>query len=320
MDAEWFFKPPSGTAALALRLSLQRTLEMSPHRIPLRLLQCATAAVFLGRAWQHWFWDAPFRTLLWDEAWMKGLVESLSAYRWSEYITSPAVDATIQMLIRAHGPFYLGIALIAIGLRRLPRWSSSLLLWGALSLLILATLYAKEKFFSLGQFLEYSLQFLVPVFLYCLYRQSLSHRQLLIWMKWAIVATFVCHGLYAVNYYPRPGYFVQMTMDITGFAEEGAIRFLLLAGGLDFLLAVLLFLPRRRVIRAALLYATFWGLATSLARVWAHFYWEFPWESLHQWAFESVYRLPHALVPLALWYLLGEADAKVATAPKSRPS
>ncbi len=293
----------NGTRPMDFRSTIKITF-MNAARIPFRLLQFATAAVFLGRAWQHWFWDAPFRALLWEEHWMKGIVESWTNYTWETYITSPVIDEAIQSLIRAHGPFYLLLALIALFLPRLPRWSATLLLLGSASLLFLASLYAKEKFFSLGQFLEYSLQFSSPIFLYLYHSQKLSWSNLLPWMKLAIAATFICHGLYAVNYYPRPGYFVQMTMDITGLAEGGAIQFLLIAGIMDFLLAIALFLPFSKLLRIALLYATFWGLATSIARLWAHFYWEFAGESLHQWGFEVIYRLPHALIPLCLWWIL----------------
>ena len=94
-------------------------------------------------------------------------------------------------------------------------------------------------------------------------------------------------------------------MDMLYVNEPIAIQILQVAGVLDFVLAVLIFIPGKAA-RWALAYAVLWGLATSVARVWANVYWEFPLESLHQWLFESVMRLPHALIPLALWLWLGK--------------
>lgn len=265
------------------------------------LVQFAAIAVLAGRAWQHWFWDAPFRALLWDEAWMSDWVERFSDYSWEEYITSGAVDEGIQSLIRAMGILYLLGALAALYIRRLPRFLGSILPIASAGLILLAALYCKEKFFSLGQFLEYTLQFSSPVFLYLLVYRPEWKQRLLFWMKLAIALTFICHGLYAVNYYPRPGSFVQMTIDILGVGEETAFGFLTLAGLLDFVVALLIFFPRR-IAQWALLYAFAWGLATATARLWANFYWDLPLESLHQWTHEVVMRLPHALIPLALWW------------------
>ena len=59
-----------------------------------------------------------------------------------------------------------------------------------------------------------------------------------------IAAVFIAHGLYAVGYYPIPGYFLGMVIDILGLTEQGARNFLLIAGILDFIGAFLIFLPK----------------------------------------------------------------------------
>lgn len=265
------------------------------------LVQIASVCVFLGRAWQHLFWDAPFRTLLWDEFWMKGLVENFSTLTWKEYITSSATDTMIQRIIQGFGIFYLITAMVALRVKSVGPRIGKLLLVGSFFLACLAALYCKEKFYSIGQFLEYALQFSSPLFLYALTFSKLDTRRLVFLMKVALAFTFVCHGLYAFNYYPRPGNFVQMVIDILGVSESTSFSILNFAAIMDFLLAVLIFFPPK-IAQWALLYAFGWGLATSLARVWANFYWDFPLESLHQWGFEMIMRLPHALIPLALWW------------------
>ena len=197
-------------------------------------VQLATVAVFLGRAWQHIIWDAPYRTLLWDEDWMSGILPWLSSMTYEEFITSVDMDDRIQSWIKGTGWFYLLCAIVAIFIRRIPKILSHLLWLGGLSLVFLAFLYCKEKFFQWGQFWEYSLQFGAPFFLFYLWKEQKANERFIFVIKVAIAITFISHGLYALNYYPRPGNFTQMVIDIFGVSEQTAIYFLNLAGILDF--------------------------------------------------------------------------------------
>ena len=275
-----------------------------PQNIALILIQAATVAVFAGRAWQHLFWDAPFRTLLWDEGWMKGIVKGVFGMQWQNYITSMEVDSAIQSAIKGTGVFYLFCALLALFIRKLPKWLGKVLLLGALSLLILAALYCKEKFFSLGQFFEYALQVSSPVFLYQMVYRKVDRERLVFYMKVATALTFICHGLYAINFYPRPGLFVEMFINTLGTKEETAHTLLAAAGILDFVASAALFLPLRYA-RPAALYMALWGLATALARITSFFDASYALESMNQWMHETVFRFPHFLIPLAMWYLMG---------------
>jgi hypothetical protein len=91
-------------------------------------------------------------------------------------------------------------------------------------------------------------------------------------------------------------------MNILGVGEEGARLFLKIAGYLDFITAFLIFMPSNKVRNLALIYMTFWGIATAIARIWANFYWDFYVESLHQYGFETVLRLVHGGLPFCLFY------------------
>lgn len=265
------------------------------------LVKMAAVSVFLGRAWQHIRWDAPYRALLWDEAWMKAPVEAMLGISWREYVSSNVVDAFIDGLVSATGWFYLLCALAALFIGRLGRVGRAILWIGAANLIFLAALYCKEKFLFIGQFFEYTLQWGAPAMLAILSKapeKEWSPRFVLA-VKVAIALTFTCHGLYAVGFYPRPGNFLEMVMNILPLNETGAIHFLNTAGALDFALSIALFLPGRFPL-FALAYASFWGLATSIARFWAYFHLEY-WDSaLLQWLHEAVMRFPHFLIPLAL--------------------
>ncbi len=263
-------------------------------------LQLSTAAVFFGRAYQHLCWDAPFRTLLWDEQIMSGIVQSFSSLSWEEYINSMVVDDGINAVINGFGWFYVICGIITLGMKWMPRMIQRLILLGGAGLIFLALLLWKEKFYSIGQFFEYSLQFSLPFFFYHLTQRQETRTKFIFWLKLATAVTFICHGLYAVGYYPQPGIFMEMTVEITGWSDTIASGFLKLMGFLDFVVAILIFLPKTA--RPALLYMVVWGFLTALARIWTNFDFGNIGEHLHQTVFAFLYRVGHFLVPLALWW------------------
>lgn len=266
------------------------------------ILRVATFALFAGRAWQHLFWDAPFRTLLWDQQVMENLVFSLRGGTWQEYVTSAATDQFIQNTVIGFGIFYALMAVITLVVpkRQLTKFTSLYIL-SSVALVFLAFLYSKEKFFHTGQFFEYTIQFLLPLFFCYGLSQRIEPKKWLLFMKIAIAFTFTAHGLYAIGYYPQPGVFVDMLLNIFNISEATAKSILQIAGVLDFVISITIFIPRLSTY--SLIYAALWGGLTALARVWANFYIEFPLESLHQHLYETVYRLPHMLVTLAALFL-----------------
>lgn len=262
-------------------------------------LQLCCFFVFTGRAWQHIVWDAPYRTLLWDESLLSTIVPVMTGMSWNEYATSPLVDQIINGLMVSTGICYLFIGLFALVAhqRSMQKFRKVLLLGSAL-LFGLALLYFKEKFYQVGQLFEYSIQFGSPLLLYMALQSELNQKRLIFFMKVAIALTFTCHGLYALGYYPQPGNFVAMTINILPVDEETARGMLKVFGWADILLSILLFVPKAS--RWALLYAAIWGLATAVARIWANIQVDFLFSSLNQWSFETIMRLPHGIIPLLL--------------------
>lgn len=269
------------------------------------ILQVAASAIFLGRAWQHLRWDGPYRTLLWDEGLMRGLVEGLFGTTWSDYVTDPAVDQAIQAGTQTVGAFLLLCGLVVWTIPRWTRLASWIIGLGSVWLIFLSWLYFKEHFNQAGLFIEYALQWGTPLLLLMAVSRTQWTRTWRLGAALAAALTFIGHGLYAIGWYPRPGYFVQMTLNITGWSEANSIRFLAWAGALDFLAALALFVPLVRVRMVGAAYMVFWGAATAIARLWAHWIPGMAWEVLAQWLHQVIYRLPHALVPLILflvWY------------------
>jgi hypothetical protein len=99
-----------------------------------------------------------------------------------------------------------------------------------------------------------------------------------------------------------------MVINVFGMSEASARGFLITAGTLDILFAVLIFFQKTE--RAALIFMIFWGAVTSLARIVAHLDHELMSMSSHQWVHETLLRFPHFMVPLAMYlYLLEQKKA-----------
>ena len=273
-------------------------------------LRLATFMLFAGRAWQHLFWDAPFRALLWDQDVMENLVLFLRGGTWQEYVTSESADRFIQHTITGFGVFYAFMAIITLFVdsRRLAKLTWLYIL-SSVALVFLAFLYSKEKFFHAGQFFEYAIQFMLPLFFCYGLTLRIKPAKLLLLMKIAIALTFTAHGLYAIGYYPQPGVFVDMIINIFNVSEVTTKSILQIAGILDFVVSIAIFIPY--ISKYSLMYAVLWGGLTALARTWANFYIAFPLDSLHQNLYETIYRLPHMLVPLAALLILQQGVLKV---------
>ncbi|MBW1295913.1 DoxX-like family protein [Aquimarina litoralis] len=267
------------------------------------LLKACVFLIFIGRAYQHLFWDAPYRTFFWDESTLKPIVEGLFNVPWQEYVTSIHTDDMIQTGIKINGILYslAAISSLLINKNNL-KWSRIPIIIGGISLVILTLLMTKEKFYHVAQFFEHSIQFGLPFVLLYFYSQKFHLKRFVTTLKILIAFTFFSHGLYAFGFYPVPGKFVDMVIQILGFSEENAITFLYIAGILDFIIAVFIFVPRLQ--KYSLWYAFTWGLLTAFARIVANFYWDFPLQSVHQYIHEVLYRLPHGLTPLLVLMLL----------------
>lgn len=262
------------------------------------LFRVMCCMIFIGRAWQLLVFDAPLRAVLWDPHWMRGIVKSLFGMEWHEWATDLSVDHAIVVITRIWGIFYLLFAVAAVAARPGRKWLYVFLYAAALSGAVLAFLYCKEKWYHLGQFFEYAIQIGTPLFVIGLLRGAALTGPMRYLMLGTVGLTFAAHGMYAFGLYPVPGHFVDMTILSLGVAEETARALLKIAGFLDFGILLLIWVPQVR--KYVLYYAVFWGLLTAFARVWAWFDADLPLESLNQWWYQTVYRLPHGLLPLAV--------------------
>ncbi|WP_109098434.1 hypothetical protein [Aquimarina sp. AU58] len=273
------------------------TQSSNPRHRLITILKLSTFLIFLGRAYQHIVWDAPYRTFLWDESILKSSIENIFGTPWNNYVTSLSAANSISFSIKVIGIFYLICAIITLMIKpNMKKTGKFFLIGGSIGLFILALLYCKEKFLHVGQFFEYTIQFMTPVLLYMVLFTSIEFKKIRLIALIAIALTFSCHGLYAIGYYPRPGSFIDMTLNTLPISEPSAHAMLKIAGILDFVVAIAIFIPR--ISYAALVYAFVWGGLTAIARLVGHFHIAFLWNSFSQWTWEMLIRLPHGLIPL----------------------
>ena len=286
---------------------------MSSQKKIINLVKICAFLVFIGRAYQYLFFDAPFRSILWDQALMEPIVEGMFNTPWEEYASNLRVDYWIQKAIRFNGWIFVLAAISSLLLsKKNIKWTRWPIFIGGGLLVLLSALSMKEKFFHYGQFFEHAIQFGVPFVAVAMVAGRWTMAQSLNILKVLIGVTFTSHGLYALGYYPVPGHFIDMTINSLGITEDQSRIFLYIAGILDLVLSVLIFIPKTQ--KPALWYAAFWGLATASARLVGQFYPDFLGLTFHQGTYQVVYRLAHGLIPLAaIWMVQSLASKKKQT-------
>lgn len=265
-------------------------------------LKLAVFFVFLGRAWQHIVYDTPYRALLWDEEWI-----GKSGEEWTYFTHQLFSDKAVAYLAVGIGIYFLICAMAALFFNEYKKHISpfkrivnkqNILFLGTLLLLLLSFLYCKNRFFEIPQFLEHTIQWASPILLIYYLKYGGTKRWEL-FMKIAIAMTFAFHGVYALGIFPLPVHFMEMTMGIMNIDEESAKLFLKIAGIMDFIVAILIFLPHK-FMRSGLIYATMWGLLTALARTVYLLDMGITETAFLQGLPETIYRFSHFLIPLSL--------------------
>ena len=265
------------------------------------LFRAATVAVLCGRAWQHIAWDAPYRALLWNETLFGWFVRFCLGMSWDDYANNLTIGDTITQAIKVIGVLYALLALFVAFKRGPSRWLDRGLVAAAFGLGALALCDTIESSFRIGQLMEHGLMVSAPLVLRA-WRLGRFERA---WntLRIALALTFVGHGLFAIGFYPVPGRFLDMTMALLRISEGNARWFLGAMGALDFLIALSLWGPQR-VRRPFVAWASIWGFATAVARTATALGSIVLWDTLVQGLPETLVRLPHGLLPLALYWKL----------------
>ena len=270
------------------------------------VLRIACLLLFAGHAWEHLVWDIPIRAFFWDQDLLEGCIQVLLGMTWQEYATGDFQEGLIRLIQHGMGWYYVVSMILVLIVTPSRKVAGIALLVASVLLTILALLHYKEHFYHLGQLFEFTIQVVAPILLYREIFQKSSRSKTLLIAKCAIALTFTCHGLYALGFYPQPGNFVDMMISGFGVDEPTAIRLLQVAGIMDIVISVSLFIPRLQ--RPALWYAVIWGLLTALARTTTGVYDGIFWASLNQSLPLTLYRLPHGLIPLFVLFMLSKSN------------
>lgn len=263
-----------------------------------KLLSWATAGLFIGYAWIGVFFDFPFREVLWNEALISPLL-SVFQIDWTWWVSAEGINAYLpglQMFLS----LLLVLGFIGVVWSKLPGrriWIST----SAILVLLILLLGWPGHNHTFGYLLEIALRGGTP-FLWLTHRGGKRSGKLYTIAKWLIAATFIGHGLYALNFYPRPGSFVNWTSAGLGLSESASIQVLNAVGILDLVAAALLLLPKPSwSLPVAMIWLIPWGFLTTTARLWSNSAYE-EWTYLFlRWTPEVLIRLPHVLVVIAVY-------------------
>lgn len=268
------------------------------------LFKFALLSVLLGRGIYLLLWDAPYRSVLWDEALLSGLVNQFGS--WEAWVSSPALDQGIILFTQLQGGLLLLTALALF----LPykKLTSSTLFLTTINLIILAFAGFWNSHHQVGYFFEYALQISLPLAYYFHLKPSFQKLVVPV-VAMGCALTFLGHGLYAIGYYIRPGRFVDMVLAILPVEQTFAHQMLFMAGVFDLLFFALiltaLFMPGKisaKLVMRFLLVASFWGFTTAAARWFAYVEWQMLADTLMMWGPQVLYRLVHGAAPLWLYF------------------
>lgn len=256
------------------------------------VIQITLVLLLLGRAIQHLFFDSPIRGILYSKHFVNPFLQ-LFNINFNDYINSPNLDDNINFFLQLLGVIFFILSILSIFLARFNATARKTIIYSTTFMLTLVSFgYFKEKSLSIGQFLEYSSQMFLPLFF------VIVEKRIQLFLKIIIALTFICHGLYAVGYYPVPANFAQMIIAATSFDNSQTLVVLHLVGLLDFIFAVAIFVPKLE--QPFLWYGLVWGFLTSFARLYTNIYIDFFSSTLFYWIFEFLVRIPHFTIPLYL--------------------
>tara|TARA_R110002096_G_scaffold242836_1_gene434673 strand:+ start:734 stop:1666 length:933 start_codon:yes stop_codon:yes gene_type:complete len=264
-------------------------------------LKVCVSILLLARGWLTWHWDSPLRSLVWQEDWWTPLIEKYTESTWADfayqsdpYITGSLTGIGIGLMLLSIIPWIAG--------RRCCQWVNWLLIVASAILLLDGFARFVNREFELGMAIEHSLQIGAPVLLFLALRFPERKKPWIMASLILAALTFVGHGLYAMGFHAIPLSFQLMTKAILPIGDGAVIVFLKVAGWLDILCAVGIFVRAIRI--PSLVYMIVWGGLTALARAVAYFDVGSEGLGLDPWLVETLVRTPHWLIPALVLALI----------------
>ena len=236
--------------------------QSNQDNLPIICLRLGAFLCFAGWTWVHFYWEAPYGVLLWQDSTFE--LATRLGITWDEFVGTGAGDGVVQKWIARIWWLYLACTVLTVTVRKKSWIQMSALVLGSgmLTFLSYAKYVASQR--QLPMFIEHGGQMLIPILLVMALALGARHRVTVVTAIIALIMTFAGHGSFALGYWPTPGNFYAMTSVILGIEFPTAQFLLRTAGVLDFLICIGICIPRLR--RASAMYATLWDFATSIAR------------------------------------------------------
>jgi hypothetical protein len=226
----------------------------------------------------------------------------LTGFSWDQYLASTYYEQWTRWM-RQISVWTMVVGLVlALGGQKLPKLSISAIFLSGLLILGMQLMVSVDRGFTLVRLMEHSLQWATLFLFIPFWRRGEVGDGVRRLIRVCCALTFTGHGLFAMNALPVPVHFVEMTMTILHLPEAQARQFLIIAGILDILASIALFLPGRWQ-QTALYYMFLWGIMTTLARYAANVHLTMPWwpKMFLHWTPEVMIRVVHFMMP---WYLI----------------
>ncbi len=273
--------------------------ETKHDRVLIWIIRLGAFLCFAGWTWVHLYWEGPYGILLWQDATYE--LASRLGISWDEFVGSGADDGFVQKWLARIGWLYLVCSIFSLTVGKRSRLQMVVLLGGSGLLVVLS--YAKYVAAQRQppMFIEHGGQMLMPVLLVLALALAVRHRVTMGTAMVALVMTFAGHGCYALGIWPTPATFYAMTCVSLQIEYETAQALIRIAGVLDFLICIGIFIPAFR--RSCALYAAVWGFVTAVARPVAGMSWSLNYWGTDQFLHEAVLRAPHFLIPLYLFLM-----------------
>lgn len=275
-------------------------------RILIWVIRLGAFLCFAGWTWVHYYWEGPYGILVWQDSTYE--LAGRFGFSWDDFVGSGADDGVVQKWLARVVWLYLACTILTLTVRA-RSWLQMTALFGGSGLLVVLS-YAKYVAAQrqLPMFVEHGGQMLMPVLLVLALSMGARHRTTAVTAMVAFVMTFAGHGCYALDIWPTPGTFYGTTCVILQVEYETAQTLLRIAGVLDFLVCIGIFIRPLR--RSCALYATVWGFLTAIARPVAGMSWSLNYWGGDQFLHEAVLRAPHFLIPLYLFLMWRKPQTK----------
>ena len=260
------------------------------------LIRLGAFLCFAGWTWVHFYWEAPYGVLLWQDS-IYALASSVGV-SWEEFVGTGAGDGLVQTWLSRIAWLYLACTVLAVTVRKGAWAQMSMLVLGSGLLAVLSYAQYVKTQSQLPTFIENGGQMLMPILLVMALSLGVRHRLTVATAIVAFIMTFAGHGSYALGLWPTPATFYAMISVVLQVEYETAHIILRIAGVLDLVVCIGILMPYLRIPCA--MYAALWGFLTAIARPVAGMSLSLNYWGADQFLHEAVLRAPHYVIPFYL--------------------